>query len=134
MKRLHQSALTIGRNIAVLEHTQYQVASTPEHTNDNGDPVFPSFWRVSVIEGDVSFVHWTEQYNFLSDNDTMRVTTTGVETTLANRRQCVARPRLIFWSRYAVRSDDRRRPCFRYQFDQPDLSTLRQRRGVDRCR
>ncbi|MBB3453191.1 hypothetical protein FHT86_001447 [Rhizobium sp. BK313] len=77
-----QSALTIGRNIAVLEHTQYQVASTPEHTNDNGDPVFPSFWRVSVIEGDVSFVHWTEQYNFLSDNDTMRVTTTGVETTL----------------------------------------------------
>lgn len=76
-----QSALTIGRNIAVFEHTQFQVSSTSDHTDD-GNPVFPSFWRVSVIEGDVSFLHWTEQYNFLSDNDTMRVTTTGAETTL----------------------------------------------------
>jgi hypothetical protein len=76
------SALTIGRNIAVLEHSQFQPTSTPEHTDDDGNPVFPSFWRVSVIEGDVSFLHWTEQYNFLSDNDTMRVTTTGAETTL----------------------------------------------------
>ncbi|MDL2407357.1 hypothetical protein PY650_17140 [Rhizobium calliandrae] len=76
-----QSALTIGRNIAGFEHSQYQETSTPDHT-DQSNSVFPSFWHVSVVEGDVSFLHWTEQYNFLSDNDTMRVTTTGAETTL----------------------------------------------------
>ncbi|WFU10583.1 hypothetical protein QA646_06975 [Rhizobium sp. CB3090] len=75
------NALTIGRNIAVFQHSEFQATSTHEHT-DNDNPAFPSFWRVSVIEGDVSFLHWTEQYNFLSDNDTMRVTTTGAETTL----------------------------------------------------
>ncbi|MBB4569538.1 hypothetical protein [Rhizobium leucaenae] len=76
-----QSALTIGRNIAVFQHSEFQTTASPEHSDD-GNPAFPSFWRVSVIEGDVSFLHWTEQYNFLSDNDTMRVTTTGAETTL----------------------------------------------------
>ncbi|MDL2402176.1 hypothetical protein [Rhizobium mayense] len=77
-----QSALTIGRNIASFEQSQFQATSTPDHHTDEGNSVFPSFWHVSVVEGDVSFLHWTEQYNFLSDNDTMRVTTTGAETTL----------------------------------------------------
>ncbi|MFS8110752.1 hypothetical protein QD460_03375 [Rhizobium jaguaris] len=77
-----QSALTIAKNIAGFEQSQLQATSTPDHHTDDANSVFPSFWHVSVIQGDVSFLHWTEQYNFLSDNDTMRVTTTGAETSV----------------------------------------------------
>lgn len=35
-----------------------------------------------MLEGDVSFVHWIEQYQFISDNDTMTVTTSGASVSL----------------------------------------------------
>ncbi|WP_211257980.1 hypothetical protein, partial [Hydrogenibacillus schlegelii] len=39
-------------------------------------------WQVNVVEGDLSLVHWIEQYNFVSDNDRLTVTRTGAETTV----------------------------------------------------
>lgn len=35
-----------------------------------------------MLEGDVSFVHWIEQYQFVSDNDTMTITTSGATVSL----------------------------------------------------
>jgi len=75
------SAQTIGTNIAVYAHSQLDVTNA-DSTDAEGHARMPSAWHVSVIDGDVSFVHWTEQYNFLSDNDSMTVTTQGVDTTV----------------------------------------------------
>lgn len=75
-----EEAGTIAKNIAVFEHSTYET-SNPIQT-DAADPTFPTAWRVSVIDGDVSFVQWIEQYHFVSDNDTMTVTTSGSEATV----------------------------------------------------
>jgi hypothetical protein len=76
------SAQTVGMNIAMYAHSQFDTGSSGQSVSDGGSATFPTAWHVSVIDGDVSFVHWTEQYNFLTDNDSMTVTTTGVETTV----------------------------------------------------
>jgi len=69
-------------NIASFERSTYQ-SPQPETTVDaHGDPIFPMAWRVSIVNGDVSFVNWIEQYHFVSDNDTMTVTTSGSQTTV----------------------------------------------------
>ncbi len=75
---------TAAFNIATFERTVYPGAEETANTGgENGEPpVFPTSWRVSVLEGDVSFVHWTEQYQFVSDNDTMTITTSGVSVSL----------------------------------------------------
>jgi hypothetical protein len=84
------SAQTIGKNIAVFEHSQFANDPTSHPGSDGSDPVFPTAWHVSVVDGDVSFVHWTEQYNFLSDNDSLTVTTSGVDTTVLTGNNGVA--------------------------------------------
>jgi hypothetical protein len=76
------SAATIGKNIASFEHSQFANDPTAQSSGNTSDLAFPNAWHVSVLDGDVSFVHWTEQYNFLSDNDSLTVTTTGVDTTV----------------------------------------------------
>lgn len=77
-----QQSSTVAMNIALFErHTYGDPGSEPE-TPAEGEPTFPSDWRVSVIEGDVCFVQWIEQYNFITDNDQMIVTTTGSETSV----------------------------------------------------
>ena len=75
-----EEAGTVAKNIAVFEHSTYETSNPVE--TDPADPTFPTAWRVSVIDGDVSFVQWIEQYHFVSDNDTMTVTTTGSEATV----------------------------------------------------
>jgi len=67
---------TVANNIATFARTSYDLPPATATTED-GTPAFPSAWRVSVINGDVSFVNWTEQYHFMTDNDVMTVTTTG---------------------------------------------------------
>ncbi|MGO6705024.1 hypothetical protein ACCS33_37605, partial [Rhizobium ruizarguesonis] len=75
-----EDAGTVAKNIALFEHSTFEA---PSHADtDVGEPTFPTSWRVSVIDGDVSFVQWIEQYHFVSDNDTMTVTTSGSETTV----------------------------------------------------
>jgi hypothetical protein len=74
---------TAAYNIALFHTSSYGTAGPePAVASDPADPVFPTAWRVSVIEGDVSFVQWIEQYHFISDNDTMTVTASGTETTV----------------------------------------------------
>lgn len=81
-----KEAGTVAMNVAAFQRTSF---TTPEE--EKGDataakpeppPVFPQYWRVSEIDGDVSFVKWIEQYNFVTDNDRLVVTTTGTQTTV----------------------------------------------------
>ncbi|MGO7338251.1 hypothetical protein [Rhizobium leguminosarum] len=71
---------TVAKNIALFEHSTFEASSHAD--NDAVEPTFPNSWRVSVIDGDVSFVQWIEQYHFVTDNDTMTVTTSGSEATV----------------------------------------------------
>lgn len=73
---------TVALNIASFE--RHDSGPLPEDERDpSGVPsTFPTSWRVSVVECDMSFVQWIEQYSFVSDNDTMTITTSGVETTV----------------------------------------------------
>lgn len=80
-----ESASTIAMNIAQFERQSYAAAMGQEDDEEPDDgipPEFPSAWRVSVIEGDVSFIHWIEQYQFVMDNDTMTVTSMGTEVSV----------------------------------------------------
>lgn len=75
---------TVANNIADFQRTDLgESADTSEaDTEAEGEteaPMFPTAWRVSYVEGDVSFVHWIEQYHFVSDNDTLTVTLSGVD-------------------------------------------------------
>lgn len=81
--RSGDQAATAAYNIASFERTVFPGAEKDAGGDDNGEPpTFPTAWRVSVLEGDVSFVHWIEQYQFVSDNDTMTVTTSGASVSL----------------------------------------------------
>ncbi|MGO7215087.1 hypothetical protein ACC817_26065 [Rhizobium ruizarguesonis] len=75
-----EEAGTIAKNIAVFENSTFAASSHAD--TDAAEPTFPNSWRVSVIDGDVSFVQWIEQYHFVSDNDTMTVTASGSEATV----------------------------------------------------
>ncbi|MBY5341416.1 hypothetical protein E0H35_11855 [Rhizobium leguminosarum bv. viciae] len=78
--RSGEAAETIAKNIALFEHSTFEASSHAD--TDAAEPTFPNSWRVSVIDGDVSFVQWIEQYQFVTDNDTMTVITSGSETTV----------------------------------------------------
>ncbi|MBB3311364.1 hypothetical protein FHT78_003129 [Rhizobium sp. BK196] len=77
-----ESAGVSAYNIASFERSTFQHDQSLTIVDAQGDPIFPTAWRVSVIDGDISFVNWVEQYHFVSDNDTMIVTTSGSETTV----------------------------------------------------
>lgn len=72
---------TVAMNIANFGREEYHSPSSGGDGDAAQSSIFPNAWRVSTIEGDVSFVHWVEQYNFVNDNDTVMVTTSGVQTT-----------------------------------------------------
>ncbi|MGF6173547.1 hypothetical protein [Ensifer sp. 4252] len=72
---------TVAMNIAHFGREAYHSSSSDQEDDAAQASIFPNSWRVSVVDGDVSFVHWVEQYNFLNDNDTVTVTTSGVQTT-----------------------------------------------------
>ncbi|NTJ41846.1 hypothetical protein G6L28_04425 [Agrobacterium larrymoorei] len=81
--RQEDHAATVANNIASFERTTWQSSSDASHADDAKDTtIFPNAWRVSYVEGDVSFVHWIEQYHFVSDNDTMTVTTSGADASV----------------------------------------------------
>ncbi|MDP9758656.1 hypothetical protein EXN24_12880 [Rhizobium rhizogenes] len=74
---------TAAYNIATFSRSVYPGAESADSSHDSGEtPIFPTAWRVSVLEGDVSFVHWIEQYQFISDNDTLTVTSSGASVSL----------------------------------------------------
>ncbi|WP_454702007.1 hypothetical protein [Agrobacterium burrii] len=77
-------AATAAYNIASFQRSVYPGAEhSAADSHESGEtPIFPTAWRVSVLEGDVSFVHWIEQYQFISDNDTMTVTTSGASVSV----------------------------------------------------
>jgi len=75
------SASTVANNIASFQRSVYDDGGS-QHSSSSGDghdPAFPTAWRVSVVDGDVSFVNWIEQYHIINDNDTMTITATGTD-------------------------------------------------------
>lgn len=73
---------TIALNIANFERHEGEAPAQETAAATDQLSAFPTSWRVNVIEGDLSIVHWIEQYNYVSDNDTVSMTTSGVETTV----------------------------------------------------
>jgi hypothetical protein len=76
-------AATVANNIATFQRTVWGEGTESSSSDSSTEAtIFPTAWRVSYIEGDVSFVHWIEQYHFISDNDTMTVTTAGADVSV----------------------------------------------------
>lgn len=76
-------AATVANNIAAFQRSTYGESADGSHADSTADAmIFPTAWRVSYVEGDVSFVHWIEQYHFVTDNDTMTVTTSGADVSV----------------------------------------------------
>ncbi|WQO81733.1 hypothetical protein U8C44_32705 [Sinorhizobium meliloti] len=73
---------TVALNIASFGGGESGASLPGEPEIPAGSPTFPKNWQVNVVEGDLSLVHWIEQYNFVSDNDRLTVTRTGAETTV----------------------------------------------------
>ncbi|MBB4186172.1 hypothetical protein GGE07_002822 [Sinorhizobium terangae] len=73
---------TIAMNIANFERHDFEAPARETTGAADQLSTFPTNWHVNVIEGDLSIVHWIEQYNYVSDNDTVTVTTSGVETSV----------------------------------------------------
>lgn len=76
---------TVANNIANFQRTDLGESSDTSETEEEAEtaePIFPTAWRVSYVEGDVSFVHWIEQYHFVSDNDTLTVTLSGIDASV----------------------------------------------------
>lgn len=73
---------TTSINLATFTHSDWGQSASSNNSADNDDPVFPQSWRVSVVDGDVSFVNWIEQYNFVTDNDQMKLTFMGTDTSV----------------------------------------------------
>ncbi len=59
-----------------------QVSSNPGGAKADpvDDPVFPSFWQVQTVEGDVISLNWTQQHIFATDNDRAEIEFTGDNT------------------------------------------------------
>lgn len=76
---------TAAYNIASFERSTYGTTTDDAGSADSGNGgepapvIFPTTWSVSYVEGDVSFVHWIEQYQFITDNDQVTVTISGSE-------------------------------------------------------
>lgn len=78
-----KEAGTVAMNIASFNRDSFVTPDQDGGENASGaPPVFPQYWRVSEIQGDVCFVKWIEQYSFVTDNDRLVVTTTGTETSV----------------------------------------------------
>ena len=73
---------TVALNIASFGGGETGACLPEEAEIPAESSTFPTSWRVNVVEGDLSIVHWVEQYNFASDNDSLTVTRTGAETTV----------------------------------------------------
>ncbi|SEQ37598.1 hypothetical protein SAMN05428969_2813 [Devosia sp. YR412] len=72
---------TLGFNIANVMH------ETRDAAGDRADAkpdVFPGNWMVSVIQGDVTFLSWIDQFSFKSDNDILVLTASGSTTTITS--------------------------------------------------
>ncbi|MFD1745459.1 hypothetical protein ACFSE1_08315 [Rhizobium helianthi] len=78
----YQSLGTTSLNVASFSQSQWGSSGSQSESSREDEPVFPQSWRVSVVDGDVSFVQWIEQYNFVTDNDQMKLTFTGTDTSV----------------------------------------------------
>lgn len=64
-------------NIATFEHLD----GADDGGSGAGDsPVYPSFWAVTEVKGDLMIVNWLEQITFMSDDDVGILSASGVTT------------------------------------------------------
>ncbi|MDR6633382.1 hypothetical protein J2X72_002175 [Phyllobacterium sp. 1468] len=70
---------TNAMNIASFAHH----LDSAQPANASGEaPVFPQNWQITVVAGDLIQMNWISQYNFMSDNDTHVLTSSGVYTSI----------------------------------------------------
>lgn len=70
---------TNAMNIANFAHHM----DSAQSADASGEaPVFPQNWQITVVSGDLIQMNWISQYNFMSDNDTHVLTSSGVYTTI----------------------------------------------------
>lgn len=53
-----------------------------DNAGDDISDIFPKYWSISEVEGDLVFMNWIEQYNFISDNDHALLASSGVKATV----------------------------------------------------
>lgn len=74
---------TAAYNIATFSRSVYPGRKAPTAaTIVVKRQYFPPHGVSASSKGDVSFVHWIEQYQFISDNDTLTVTSSGASVSL----------------------------------------------------
>jgi hypothetical protein len=66
-------------NLASFEH---EVQDSAAATATENPGLFPTNWQISVVQGDMIFLDWIQQYSFTSDNDRHVLTATGTHTTV----------------------------------------------------
>lgn len=71
---------TQGYNIAQIVVTARDIQTETELQSE--DLVFPTQWTVTRLDGDLVFLNWVEQKNFVSDNDSHVFTNSGTQTQL----------------------------------------------------
>jgi hypothetical protein len=70
---------TSAFNIAAFKQ---KVVDTAADAKAENPEVFPSFWQVSVVKGDIVFLEWMQQFAFMSDEDVHVLSATGTTTTV----------------------------------------------------
>jgi hypothetical protein len=73
------AAPTMASNIASFTHETLDTAALAAAAAPD---LMPLTWSVTMVEGDVVFLNWVQQYNFVSDSDVCVVTATGSQTTV----------------------------------------------------
>jgi hypothetical protein len=79
------TAITQTLNIAAFEHIDPAASSA---TAPGGSDIqFPKHWAVARIDGDVVFMNWIQQFNFIDDDDVSILSASGHVTTTASAGQ-----------------------------------------------
>ncbi|WP_192180230.1 type I secretion protein [Mesorhizobium amorphae] len=63
-------------NIAMFKHIDPSAGSEAPTAADG----FPAAWVVTQVTGDLIIMNWLEQYSFMTDNDTLILSSSGVRT------------------------------------------------------
>ncbi|WP_274425642.1 type I secretion protein [Chelativorans sp. YIM 93263] len=74
------SSPTQAFNIANIERIDASSSVGGEPAPASGQ--FPQHWAVSRVEGDLVLLNWIEQFNFMADNDTAVLASSGVKSTI----------------------------------------------------
>ncbi|TCD14196.1 type I secretion protein [Oricola cellulosilytica] len=53
-----------------------------DDSSEDLSEIFPKYWSISKVEGDLVFMNWIQQYNFIRDNDSALLASSGVKASV----------------------------------------------------